>query len=59
MDKKVTDGKVLYEVKWENYEKTTWEPSSNIPEFIRTYYERTGRNTIPMARIKSTKIVGK
>ena len=34
MNKKTKAGKVLYEVKWENYEKTTWEPSSNIPDFI-------------------------
>ena len=58
MNKKTKAGKVLYEVKWENYEKTTWEPSSNIPDFIINYYERTGKNNIPAARIKHTKVVG-
>ena len=59
MNKKTKAGKVLYEVKWENYEKTTWEPSSNIPDFIINYFERTGKNNIPAARIKHTKVVGK
>ena len=31
----------------------------NIPEFISNYYERTGKNKIPNARIKHTKVVGK
>ena len=50
--------KVFYEVKWENYAKSTWEPKENIPEFIVNYYERTGNNNIPAARIKNTKVVG-
>ena len=58
LNKKTKAGQVFYEVKWENYEKTTWEPSSNIPTFITNYYERTGKNNIPAARIKHTKVVG-
>ena len=41
-----------------NYEDPTWEPKSNIPEFILNYYERTGCSDIPAARIKHTKVVG-
>ena len=50
--------KVFYEVKWENYKETTWEPKENIPDFIVNYYEKTGNKNIPAARIKNTKIVG-
>ena len=48
-----------YEVKWENYTEPTWEPKTNIPEFISNYYVRTGKNKTPNARIKHTKVVGK
>ena len=58
LNRKTKSGKVLYEVKWENYEKTTWEPRSNIPEFIINYYEKTGKTNIPAARIKNTKVIG-
>ena len=56
--KKIKSGKVLYEVKWENYKKTTWEPAEHIPSFILNYYERTGNKNIPAARVKNTKVVG-
>ena len=58
MNKKTKSNKLFYEVKWENYAKSTWEPKENIPEFIVNYYERTGNNNIPAARIKNTKVVG-
>ena len=58
LEKKSTKGQEKYLIKWENYEKPTWEPKSNIPDFIINYYEKTGRSTIPTARVKHTKVVG-
>ena len=48
----------MYLVKWENYEEPTWEPKSNIPQFIINFYEKSGQSTIPSARVKHTKVVG-
>ena len=45
-------------MKWENYETPTWEPSGNLPAFITNYYEKTGKSSIPSARVKHTKLVG-
>ena len=59
LKKKTEKGKTFYEVKWENYTETTWEPQENIPDFIVKYYEKTGNNNIPAARIKNTKVVGR
>ena len=58
LDKKSSKGQDIYQIKWENYKDPTWEPRSNIPEFLINYYEKTGRSTIPAARIKHTKVVG-
>ena len=58
LDKKTKTGKVYYEIKWENYENSTWEPEENIPAFLRSYYERTGNKKIPNARVKNSKTVG-
>ena len=57
MNKKSNNGETFYEIKWENYEVSTWEPKVNIPDFLITYYERTGNTKIPAARIKNTKVV--
>ena len=57
-NKKIVQGETVYLVKLENYKEPTWEPSKNIPQFITNYYEKTGRNKIPTARVKSTKVVG-
>jgi hypothetical protein len=59
LEKKKTKGQFLYLVKWENYEKATWEPMENIPECITNYYENTGQSNIPKARVKHTKVVGR
>ena len=59
LDKKLSNELTEYLVKWENYEEPTWEPKSNIPEFITSYYEKTGQSKIPAARVRHTKIVGK
>ena len=56
--KKVTKKDTLFLVKWLGYEKTTWEPSKNIPKFIIDYFEKNGKAQIPRPRIKSTKSVG-
>ena len=58
LNKKFKNGELFYEVKWENYEVSTWEPTVNIPDFLINYYERTGNTKIPAARIKNTKVVG-
>jgi hypothetical protein len=58
LNKKFKDGELFYEVKWENYEFSTWEPTVNIPDFLINYYERTGNTKIQAARIKNTKVVG-
>ena len=48
-----------YEVSWEGYPGTrTWEPQENIPRFLTTYYDKTGRESIPRAKIRHTKMVG-
>ena len=58
LQKKSTERKDMYLIKWENYDEPTWEPQENIPNFILNYYEKTGRSDIPTARIKRTKVVG-
>ena len=58
MGKKITENGPIYHVKWENYSECTWEPMENIPNFIINYFERTGKNDIPAARIKHTKVIG-
>ena len=45
--KKIEDKQTYYQIKWEGYKSETWEPSKNIPTFIKNYYERTGRAKIP------------
>ena len=47
-----------YNIKWEDYEDSTWEPSTNIPKFIRDYYESTGNGKVPTPRVKEVKKVG-
>ena len=58
LESKTRKDEKLYLVKWENYDDPTWEPAQNIPEFITNYYERTGKKTVPAARVKHTKVVG-
>lgn len=58
LDKKSNRGQLSYLVKWENYVTPTWEPSGNLPAFITHYYEKTGKSSIPSARVKHTKTVG-
>ena len=49
-----SDG-TFYKIKWESYKKETWEPSINIPCFIKNYYAKTGNAKIPQPRVKHTK----
>ena len=58
LKKRSTNNGDMFLIKWENYDEPTWEPKTNIPEFILNYYEKTGRSDIPAARIKHTKVVG-
>ena len=50
--------KVEYNIKWEDYDETTWEPACNIPKFIRDYYESTGNGKIPTPRVREVNSVG-
>ena len=36
----------------------TWEPSENIPKFIRDHFEQTGRTSIPLPKISKIKKSG-
>ena len=47
-----------YHIQWQGYTTTTWEPSANIPKFIRDYYERTGKSTLPNPKILDTRTIG-
>ena len=51
-----------YLVKWLGYgvEDRTWEPSTNIPEFIRLYYNNPDNlgKRLPEPRIQHKKVVG-
>ena len=40
LDEKGKNGEILYQVKWENYEKPTWEPKKNIPDFLTNHFEK-------------------
>lgn len=48
-----------YHIKWKGYTATTWEPSKNIPKFIRDFYERTGVSKLPKPRILDTRKTGR
>ena len=56
--KKTKKGEWLYLVQWQGYSSKTWEKSSNIPKYIRDFYDKTGKNEIPKPRIKSVKKAG-
>ena len=45
------------QVKWENYEKPTWEPLSNMPIFIQKFVEINGCGKIPSPIVKHVKEV--
>ena len=49
---------VQYNIKWEGYEETTWEPSQNIPSFIRAYYDEKGEGKVPTPKVKEVKKIG-
>jgi hypothetical protein len=57
-DRRQTKKGLQYLVEWDSYEEKTWEKAENIPQFIRTYFDRTGNKTIPSPRIKKVKHVG-
>jgi hypothetical protein len=57
-EKRVQQDDVQYLVEWEGYKTFTWEVSTNIPKFIRDYFEQTKKNNIPKPRVKRTKTVG-
>ena len=56
--RKAAGGKTEFLVSWEGYDVQTWEPSTNIPIFIQDYFLTTGKNDLPVPRIKHTKNVG-
>ena len=56
--RKKVKGGVSYLVEWVGYAEKTWEISSNIPKFIRDFYERTGKCEIPKPRVKTVKKAG-
>ena len=56
--KKSKKGELLYLVKWQGYSTKTWEKETNIPKYIRDFYDRTGKSEIPKPRIKSVKKAG-
>ena len=56
--KKNMEKDTFYKIKWEGYKQETWEPSKNIPVFIKNFYERTGRSKIPSPYVKHTKQIG-
>ena len=45
-------------MKWAGYETKTWEKDTNIPKYIRDFYDKTGQATIPSPRIKCVKRAG-
>ena len=55
---KDTKKEVLYHVKWKFHETRSWEPRSNIPKFVWNYFEKTGKTTLPTARIKEVRKIG-
>ena len=57
-DTKVESGVELFLIKWEGYKENTWEPASNIPEFMRNYYKKTGNGTIPAPRVAGVRKKG-
>ena len=48
----------MFHIKWKGYATTTWEPESNIPQFIKDYYIRTGNSRLPKPRIMDSRVVG-
>ena len=47
----------LYKIKWVGYDIETWEPSENVPKFIREFYKDPQRlkASLPNPNIKYTK----
>lgn len=56
--RKSKNGELLYLVQWQGYSTKTWEKETNIPKYIRDFYDRTGKSEIPKPRIKSVKKAG-
>ena len=57
-DSKLEDGVEHFLIRWEGYEEETWEPSSNIPDFMVTYYKKTGNGKVPTPRVAGVRKKG-
>ena len=44
-------------VKWEGYKESTWEPLSNMPEFVVQFVEQNGCGKIPEPVVKHEKVI--
>ena len=57
-DSKVEDGVEHFLIKWEGYEDETWEPATNIPQFMLNYYKKTGNGAVPTPRVAGVRKKG-
>ena len=55
---KLEDGIELFLIKWEDYEDETWEPARNIPDFMVSYFKKTGNGRVPAPRVASSRKKG-
>ena len=46
-------------IKWEDYTDPTWEPASNIPDFMVNYFKKTGNGKVPTPRVAGSRRKGK
>ena len=44
-------------VKWEGYQKPTWEPIQNMPSFIKKFVDEKGCGRIPDPIVRHEKII--
>ena len=58
-DSKLEDGVEYFLIRWEGYDEETWEPCSNIPEFMVSYYKKTGNGAVPTPRVARVRKKGR
>ena len=57
-DCKIEKGIEYYLIKWEDYLEETWEPASNLPSFMVSYFKKTGNGLVPTPRVAETRKKG-
>ena len=59
LDSKFENDVEMFLIKWEDYEDPTWEPASNIPKFMVSFFKKTGNGKVPTPRVAGSRRKGK